>query len=663
MSLAQVLQGKYTYEPQAIGSGSQGEVYKGVEISTGRPVAIKTIGLSQESHENLEREIANLKQVSSPYIVQCIEVIYTPEMEEGVAVIVMEYIAGKSLLDYLHTNPSISDDQAYMWLQQLVLGMNKVWDQNIIHRDLKPANILLTDFTSDAQVRICDFGISKNTTEDAGITDLGTPLYKAPEVSKNEEYDYKVDIFSLGLIYLDLHAGLSESGDQQIFLRLCKLRSLKIEPFAKLLIPRMLEYNPEQRINRSQLVYLFRYCYPYGFVPIHSNAVCDVYRAWDLIDSCDVVLKLFSPAFPQSRSLEAAILTQKVEPGIISFIESYDNCIEQRKTLVLEYLPGGTLQDFIEGNGPVEEWVARRWLRSLLQTVDSLHCKDVILRNLSPANIMLDKCSLEAELKLCDFELAANKDQWGVELENCPQNMAYWAPELLNKQPFTTASDVWSLACVFFFILCGKSPFDRVEISIETVLAAHMELPDLSQVSPICANLLQKMLNADEKVRFTIEDCLNHLFFASDCIEDLLNSQLLPRSSEIVRTALVHIQTDIDNDRWVPAFALIEQIKRLYDQFLLSNLIYSSASRSELTKTQEKITHLAVSLKPFAIEQLRNSRLELADNPLNIAFIWCEQMSLFKETTHAQNFLRIMNEIWGEIKRVYDERIAKLLIV
>jgi serine/threonine protein kinase len=663
MSLAQALQDKYSFEPQAIGSGSQAEVYKGVNIATGQPVAIKKIDISEISHENLEREIANLNQVSSPYIVKCVEVIYTPELEEGVAVIVMEYIAGGSLYDYLHENKSIGDYQAYMWLQQLVMGMNKVWDQNIIHRDLKPANILLTEFDSDAQIRICDFGISKNTSKDAGITDLGTPLYKAPEVSKNVEYDYKVDIYSLGLIYLDMLVGLSESGDQEIPLRLCKLRTLEIESFAKRLIPRMLEYNPTQRINRLQLVNLFRYCYHYGFVPIHSNEICDVYRAWDLIDSCDVVLKLFSPAFPQSRTLEASILSEKDEPGIISFKESFDNCIEQRQVLVLEYLPGGTLQDFISQNEPVNERIARRWLRSLLQTVDSLHRKQVILRNLSPANIMLDKRSLEAELKLCDFELAANIDQWGVELENCTQNMAYWAPELLNKQQFTTASDVWSLGCVFIFILCGKSPFAQAKVSIETILAAQMEPPDLSQVSTICANLLQGMLKADEKVRFTIEDCIRHPFFALDCIEDLVNSQLLPRNSEIVRAALLHIQTDIDNDRLVPAFALIEQIKRLYDKFLLSDLSHSSTSRSGLTKIQEKITHLAVSLKPFAREKLQNSRLELVDDPLDIAIIWCEQMALFRETTEAQHFLGIMNEIWGEIKSVNDERIAELLIV
>lgn len=646
MSLQELLAGKYTVEPREIARGSQAKVYKGVQCSTNLPVAIKKIHITEESHIDLVREIANLRQVNSRYIVKCLEVIYLEEVEEGVALIVMEYQAGGSLGDYLKVNQCVDQYEAYNWMQQLVLGMNEVWEHNILHRDIKPANILLTCSNTNAEVRICDFGISKNTAEGAGITDLGTPLYKAPEIDGNATYDSKVDIYSLGLVYLDMLGGPSSEEDQQVPRRLSKLQVSPFDSFAKLLIPKMLEWNPTQRVSHYQLIYQFRYSV---ITQLHHNEICNKYKVWDLIDSRTVVLKCYNSTYTESYEVEAAIVSAKEEPGIISFFDSFQNCLNQQQVLVLEYPEGGTLQDFLTRNGPVNELVAKSWLRNLLLTGDSLHSRGLVMRNLAPSNIALDSNSLGAQLKLCDFELAAKPKEWGVSLENCRENIAYWAPELLREQDFSRVSDVWSLGCVFVSILTGKLNFQCAEAAVRDLMAA--------QVTEDCVNLLQGMLVEEMETRFTVADCLNHSFFASDPLNCLME---LPLYEEILVSALVQIQKDIRSGRLIPAYALTELTNQLSAKTLSP---YSSfpVNYPQFPQFQQQIARLSSSLQPFALLKLAELGTGLHPDPVEIAFYCFDHLFPIGEEKQAKAFLTQVETIKREIEAIYRESFARRL--
>ena len=88
-------------------------------------------------------------------------------------------------------------------------GLKVFHDLCIVHRDIKPANLLLTDKTENAKLKICDLGLSKNTSsESCGKTKCGTRYYMAPEILQGRrQYSYKVDLWSAGVILYEMIYG------------------------------------------------------------------------------------------------------------------------------------------------------------------------------------------------------------------------------------------------------------------------------------------------------------------------------------------------------------------------------------------------------------------------------------------------------------------------
>jgi len=116
--------------------------------------------------------------------------------------IVMEYINGKDLSDYVLRNQDpISEAKAKTIMSQLSSGVKYLHQLGIVHRDLKPENILISDRDSKLQLKILDFGLSKiMSLTERTVDGVGTIYYIAPEVLLREPYNYKADIWSLGII-------------------------------------------------------------------------------------------------------------------------------------------------------------------------------------------------------------------------------------------------------------------------------------------------------------------------------------------------------------------------------------------------------------------------------------------------------------------------------
>ena len=192
-----------------IGTGNYSNVYKAIRNLDGTIVAIKVVDLTLlncMAIENILNEIRILGSISNPQIVEYYEAFIDPS--ESFFWIIMEYLGGGDLAGFIKTSKKdgirISEEQIWIFFVQILRGISALHKLKIIHRDIKPANIFITD--DFKKVKIGDLNVSKILKEDLAKTQIGTPYYLAPEIWNMKSYDYKADIFSLGVTLYELAA-------------------------------------------------------------------------------------------------------------------------------------------------------------------------------------------------------------------------------------------------------------------------------------------------------------------------------------------------------------------------------------------------------------------------------------------------------------------------
>lgn len=242
-----------------IGKGNFGRVFKMTD-SLGRVYAVKKVNkesLSDASAEYLKKEIKIQSEIFHHNIVNCL---FSFETETSVY-IAQEFCAGGDLESYVFRTKKIPKPFIRKLVTGLLGGLTYLHRNNIMHRDLKLANLLLTTSNPDtAELKLADFGFAKKMEQSITTTQVGSPLYMAPEIFRDSNYSIKADMWSLGAVLYEIFTGqalFSVSSLEELISKqevpVCFPENSRLPLACKNLIQSLLQKNPESRPSCEEI--------------------------------------------------------------------------------------------------------------------------------------------------------------------------------------------------------------------------------------------------------------------------------------------------------------------------------------------------------------------------------------------------------------------------
>lgn len=214
---------------EKIGSGGMSDVYRAKDHSLGRDVAIKVLksDFAQDSSfvTKFRAEAQSAAALEHPNIVN----IYDVGSEDGLYYIVMEYIEGITLKQYIAKKGRLGYNEALSIAIQMARGIEAAHNKGIVHQDIKPQNIIIS---KEGKVKVTDFGIARaanSNTIHAGS--MGSVHYVSPEQARNGFVSYASDIYSLGIVMYEMVTGrVPFDGDTPVAIAIQHIQSQMTPP-------------------------------------------------------------------------------------------------------------------------------------------------------------------------------------------------------------------------------------------------------------------------------------------------------------------------------------------------------------------------------------------------------------------------------------------------
>lgn len=213
---------------------------------------------------------------------------------------------------------------------------------------------------------------------------------------------------------------------------------------------------------------------------------------------------------------------------------------ERHIYLILEYCGGGDLSHFIRSRKALPEDSARKFVRQLALALHFMRSKGVSHMDLKPQNLLLTDNKRSPVLKVGDFGMAQHLYS-GDTAHSFRGSPLYMAPEVLMGQPYDAKVDLWSVGVILYEALFGMAPFhsSTIEELEEKVLDDKpVEMPDSTQVSEECGDLLHRLLQKEASNRMSFEEFFSHPFID---VEHYPSAECLPKARELIQQA-------VDND-------------------------------------------------------------------------------------------------------------------
>ena len=475
-----------------IGEGGMAYVYRGIQESLQRPVAIKLLindlSRDEEARRRFDRESYIIARLTHPNIIHVIDRgISADEMPY----FVMEYVEGVDLGTASKINEITHTDKIDIIIQ-LLKALSYAHQNNVIHRDIKPENILIDD---NGNVKILDFGIAQFYEEKRELTNqttsgtvMGTYNYMSPEQRESSDnVTERSDLFSVGVVMYELFTGKIPTGvfpepfrlNSEIGPELNKLilQCLNQDPTLRpksaeqlkndlLAISQGSHINEEQRLRAEQ-----------GITKIRSKfLLLDILRE-DKFGSVYLYqqkdrnqLLIIKKKVSSSAGFEASNLLALLEHENI--VKTHGTSRNDRQfILVQEYLSGGTLNDKLSFQLNWQEIL--KIASQICQAMIFAHNNRIVHGHLRPPNVLF---TADGRVKLTDFSLEDD-------LTSVPNAHFYH----LKDEPRSKAADIYATGVILYQLFTGSLPSRDQDTSF-VVRKSFTKLPDDIQL--LIANMI-----------------------------------------------------------------------------------------------------------------------------------------------------------------------------
>ncbi len=263
-NIGKKLDGRYEIT-ELIGVGGMADVYKGTDVIDNKPVAIKILKNEFAENEDFLRRFRNeskaIAVLSHPNIVK----IYDVGFSDKIQYIIMEYIDGITLKEYIEEEQVLTWKDTVHFIIQILRALQHAHDKGVVHRDIKPQNIMM--FT-DGTIKVMDFGIAKFAREEGKTaTDqaIGSVHYISPEQARGDVTDERSDIYSVGIMMYEMLTGRKPfDSDNSVAIAVMHMHDIPERPKAvnpdipgglEEIVLRAMEKLPEDRYqNTSEMI-------------------------------------------------------------------------------------------------------------------------------------------------------------------------------------------------------------------------------------------------------------------------------------------------------------------------------------------------------------------------------------------------------------------------
>ncbi len=484
-------EGRYEYL-EKIGEGGMATVYRGIQRSLNRQVAIKVLSATLSDNPSVikrfERESLIIARLNHPNIIHVID---RGTTSKGRPVFVMEFVEGMNLADAIQ-NQLYDFNQKVDIAIQICKGVAYAHKFDVIHRDIKPANVIID---KEGFARLLDFGIASFFKADKEVQKeetrliLGTEAYMAPEQHQGIAMTSSLsDIYSIGVVMYELFSGqlpsahpvpLSAYGQDitaalDALVMKCIERDPKKRPKSvedvktQLLLAMKGQHIAEEKVSRAGEG-LAAIKQKFGLLDVmQEDQHGAVYLYEDKTSHKLLVIKKRTNSFSGFR--EAKMLHNLKHPNILNILGTSKN--DSVFIIVMPYIAGGSLQDRL-----IEPFDFQVFIKLAIQICRGLsfaHQNRILHGNLRPSNILL---SADMQVKLADFGL---DEHYRIRSKD-----GNWYGDRQSQRD--ELADIFSVGAIFYHALTGLPAAFKDGVLVKT--KAFISLPlDMQQ-------LLSRMLS------------------------------------------------------------------------------------------------------------------------------------------------------------------------